>query len=404
MSVVSTLSSKNKDNARNASIVAFALDDATTHQLEQSFDQLGVAADAYVARGGIDALISHLGRVEKSPKRLIVDISGIGEPLAALDRLAQACDPSVMVYVLGESNDVTLYRALLQAGVRDYRYKPLTVDALRAWLDDREGSFVRKARSGKVIAVVGTRGGVGVTSVAACLARQLVEGKGLRRITYLDTDFYGGTGSTLLGVAPNHALPDVLQNIDRIDPDFLERTLTSKDGHLFVLAANQNFSDVPATENALMGELLAVLSQHYHYVVVDLHSPGGALANEVFSHADIACVLSDRSVHSAKVLASLLLHLEARPTPPTTHVLINSPRAPVRGRVDSKEFEKAISRPVALDIPYDGKLPGLAEDLGEPLAAGSELARAVEKLTRLLTGEQMPGKSSRVARWFKRSA
>jgi pilus assembly protein CpaE len=309
-----------------------------------------------------------------------------------------------MVYVLGESNDVTLYRALLQLGVRDYRYKPLTVDALRAWLDDRDGSLVRKARSGKVIAVTGTRGGVGVTSVAACLARQLTEGKGMRRVIYLDMDFYGGTASTLLGVAPNHAWPDVVQNVDRIDPSFLERMLTSKDGRLFVLAANQSYSDVLAVESGLMDELLGVLSQHFHYVVVDLRNPGGALANEVFSRADIACVLSDRSVHSARALSSLLQHLEARPTPPTMHVLINASRAPIRGRVESKEFVQAIARPVALEIPYDGKWPGLAEDLGEPLASASELAKAVAKLGRMLTGEQMPGASSRVVRWFKRSA
>lgn len=404
MSVVSAIGGKNKDGARSASLVVFAVDENSAHELAQSLDQLGVT-DAYVARGSIDAAISHLGKVEKSPQRLIVDISGEGQPLLALDRLAGACEPSVQVYVLGESNDVTLYRSLLQAGVRDYRYKPLTVDALRSWLGDHDGSLVRKARSGKIIAVTGTRGGVGVTSVAACLASQLTAGKGMRRVVYLDMDFYGGTGSTLLGMPANHALPEVLQNIDRIDPQFLERTLSSKDGRLFVLAANQNYSDAFAMESDMMGRLLGVLSQHFHYVVVDLHNPGGALANDVFSHADMACLLSDRSVHSARVLTRLMHHVEARQNPPALHVLVNASRTPVKGQVSAKEFAQAISRPVALDIPYDGKLPGLAEDLGEPLAAGSELAKAVDKLARMLTGEQAQGgAAAKMARWFRRSA
>lgn len=404
MSVVSAIGGKNKDGARSASLVVFAVDETSAHELAKSISQLGIT-DAYVARGSIDAAISHLAKVEKSPQRLIVDISGEDQPLRALDRLAEACDPSVQVYVLGESNDVTLYRSLLQAGVRDYRYKPLTVDALRSWLGDQDGSLVRKARSGKIIAVTGTRGGVGVTAVAACLASQLTAGKSMRRVAYLDMDFYGGTGSTLLGMPANHALPEVLQNIDRIDPQFLERTLSSKDGRLFVLAANQNYSDAFAMESDMMGRLLGVLSQHFHYVVVDLHNPGGALANEVFSHADMACLLSDRSVHSARVLTRLMLHIEARQNPPALHVLVNASRTPVKGQVDTKEFAQAISRPVALDIPYDGKLPGLAEDLGEPLAAGSELAKAVDKLTRMLTGEQARGgAAAKMARWFRRSA
>jgi pilus assembly protein CpaE len=404
MSVVSTLGGKHKDDARSASVVAFLVDETSVRSLAQAIEQLG-AGDAHVARGSIDAAISHLSRVEKSPKRLIVDISGLEHPLIALDRLAEACDPSVRVYVLGESNDVTLYRALLQAGVRDYRYKPLTVDALRSWLSDQDGSFVRRARTGKVIAVTGTRGGVGVTSVAVCLARHLTAGKGLRRVAYLDMDIYGGTGASLLGIPSNHALAEILQNIDRIDPQFLERTLTSKDGRLFVLAANQNYSDAFAMESGMMGSLLGVLAQHFHYVVVDLHSPGGALANEVFSHADMACLLADRSVHSARILTRLILHIEARQNPPAVHVLLNSPRAPARGRVGAKEFAVAISRPLALDIPYDGKLPGLAEDLGEPLGSGSELSMAVNKLARMLTGElARGGAGARMARWFRRSA
>ncbi|HUH58529.1 MAG TPA: pilus assembly protein CpaE [Candidimonas sp.] len=404
MSVVSAIGGKNKDGARSASLVAFAVDDTSAHELAQAIRQLGVP-DAYVARGGIDAAIDHLGKVDKSPQRLIVDISGEDRPLLALDRLAGACEPSVQVYVLGESNDVTLYRSLLQAGVRDYRYKPLTVDALRSWLGDQDGSLVRKARSGKIIAVTGTRGGVGVTSVAAFLASQLTAGKGMRRVAYLDMDFYGGTGSTLLGMPANHALPEVLQNIERIDPQFLERTLSSKDGRLFVLAANQNYSDAFAMESGMMGRLLGVLSQHFHYVVVDLHNPGGTLASEVFSHADMACLLSDRSVHSARALTRLMPHIEARQNPPALHVLVNAPRAPAKGQVNIKEFAQAISRPVALDIPYDGKLPGLAEDLGEPLAAGSELAKAVDKLTRMLTGEHAQGgAAAKMARWFRKSA
>jgi Flp pilus assembly CpaE family ATPase len=101
----------------------------------------------------------------------------------------------------------------------------------------------------------------------------------------------------------------------------------------------------------------------------------------------------------------LILHIEARQNPPAVHVLLNSPRAPARGRVGAKEFAVAISRPLALDIPYDGKLPGLAEDLGEPLGSGSELSMAVNKLARMLTGElARGGAGARMARWFRRSA
>lgn len=405
MSVISALGGKSKDDMLNASLVAFVADEAGKQELEKSLSQLGVS-DSHVARGSIDAVIAYLGRVEKSPQRLIVDISGIDKPMAALDRLAEACDPSVKVYVLGDTNDVNLYRALLQAGVCDYRFKPLTVDALRTWINHEDGQSVRQARSGKVVAVAGTRGGVGVTSVAAHLARYLTAGNGLRRVVYLDMDAYGGAGSTLLGVPSNHALSELLRDIDRVDPEFLQRTLTTNDGRLFVLASNLAYADAFTPDAGAISQLLEVLSQHFHYVVVDLPEAGGMVANEVLGLASMVCVVSDRSVHSARALTRLVLHVQARANAPVLHVLTNSAHAPVRGRVGTQEFSKAVSHPIALDIPYDGKLPVLAEDLGEPLPASSEMARAVGKLARMLTGElAREGRAkSKVAGWLRRSA
>ena len=84
----------------------------------------------------------------------------------------------------------------------------------------------------------------------------------------------------------------------------------------------------------------------------------------------------------------------------------SGPRGPGRGRVDAREFAQAVSHPIVLEIPYDGKAPSLAEDLGEPLPANSELSRAIARLARLLTGEtaQGAGAASKVVRWLRRTA
>lgn len=405
MSIASAFGGKHKEDARNASFVAFVADDASTQEVQQVVTHLGIP-NALVARGGIDAAIDHLGHVEKPPQRLVVDISGIDLPLLALGRLADACDPSVQVYVLGDQNDVRLYRTLLQAGVHDYLVKPLTTEALRNWLEDQDGHSVRKVRSGKIIAITGTRGGAGTTTIAAQLATHLTLGKGLRRVAYVDMDLYGSAGSTRLGMTSNHALSEVLQNIDKVDLQFLERMLTSKDGRLFLLASNQGYNDVVTAQPGAMAQLLDVLSQHFHYVVVDLHEPGGAIANEVFSQAHMVCVVSDRSVHSARALTRLMLHIEARPNAPVLYLLVNTPRVPVNGRVDTSEFAKAISHSIALEIPYDGKSPSLAEDLGEPLKASGALAKGVSKLARILTGDSEQGARVRAkaVRWLWRAA
>src|SRR5690554_1427152 len=108
MAVISTIGGGGKGDGRSVSLAAFAVDETGRQGLEQSLAQLGVSG-SHVARGGIDAVIAYLGKTEKPPQRLIVDISGLDNPMAALDKLAEACDPSVKVFVLGDKNDVNLY-------------------------------------------------------------------------------------------------------------------------------------------------------------------------------------------------------------------------------------------------------------------------------------------------------
>src|SRR5690606_17696775 len=202
----------------------------------------------------------------------------------------------------------------------------------------------------------------------------------------------------------NHALSEVMQNIDRIDPQFLERTLTTKDSRLFLLAAGQAYPDDFAPDPDTISQLLEVLVQHFHYVIIDLRQAGGAVANQIFSQAHIACVISDHSVHSARTLERLILHIQSRASAPALHVVLNTPRAPARGQISGAEFAKAVAHPITLAIPYDRRHPGLAEDLGEPLNKGSQLAKAVDRLSRMLTGELKPGTAGAGRGWFRRRA
>ena len=77
-------------------------------------------AKAHVQRGTIDDAIELLKKLDRSPRQLIVDVSGSAMPISDLARLSDVCDPSVAVVVVGDRNDVDLYRSLLGAGVQDF--------------------------------------------------------------------------------------------------------------------------------------------------------------------------------------------------------------------------------------------------------------------------------------------
>lgn len=381
--------SKNRDDTQHISFLGF-VNDATSENELTRFLKTTVLGGAVVERGTIRTAIHWLHKSGvRSPQRLLVDISGVTNVLDELDELANACEPSVQVYVIGDRNDVGLYRSLLQRGVQDYIVKPISTELLRRSLGDGSDAAdsVRQVRNGRVIAITGTRGGVGVTSLAAHLARELAGEGGRRRVAYLDLNPYDGNGASLLGLAGGNALIDVLGNVGHLDPQYLDRTLNTRDNRLYTLCAELEYAETFAPDDKALTDLLNVLSQHFHYVILDVPSGGGSLANEAFANAGLACVVTDQSVHSARTLTRLMHHIQGRVRPPITHIILNQSRTPARGAVHTRDFTAALEWPVEVSIGFDGQAPLMAENLGDPLPPRSEFGRGVKSLAGLLTGD-----------------
>ena len=375
--------SKNrKKESRNLAFAGFVQDAANEEELSR-FLKAATLGNIHVSRGGVDDAIAFLLKAERGPQRLLVDISGSQGPLDDLDRLADACDPSVQVYVVGDRNDVGLYRNLLQRGVRDYLVKPLNPELLKRTLEEESP---RQSRHGKIIAVGGTRGGVGASSVAAQLARRLAEETGRRRVAFVDLDVYGGSGPAMLGLAGGDALLQVMESGEQFDPQALDRTLLTKDERLYVLASELPYHDVFRPEEGVLGNLLDSLAQLFHYIVLDVPFRGGPLVTEALEHSNIVCIVTDFSIYSARSLGRMAQMVQDRPRPPTLYAISNCPRSNDKENVPQSEFNKTVVVPIALHIPYDARGPLRAENLGEPLSERSEFAKAIAQLSGLLTG------------------
>src|SRR5690242_9783616 len=166
-------------------LLAFVADRQTKTDVEESLAPLALA-DSPVMRGGIVKAIQFLAS-ERSPETLIVDISGVEMPAARIQELAEVCEPGVTVIAIGDHNDIALYRDLMHAGVHDYIVKPVAPQALAEALDLRPGQAGAPIshRLAKLVALVGARGGVGTTTVAANLAWYLANRQN-RRVALLD--------------------------------------------------------------------------------------------------------------------------------------------------------------------------------------------------------------------------
>ncbi len=159
-------------------------------------------------RGDIRAATRYFEKASPA-QALIVDISGVDNPQAALDDLARVCPPDVRVFVIGDNADIGFYRLLVHdLGVTEYLPKPLTRDVvLRLLLPHLGGGRTARTRwrrlraGGHLVAVCGARGGVGTSSMALNLAYEIMDTvKG--HVALVDLHVQGGEVALMLSVRP----------------------------------------------------------------------------------------------------------------------------------------------------------------------------------------------------------
>ena len=143
-----------------------------------------------------------------SPNILLVDLSESGDPLSDINSLAEVCEPGTVVIAMGQVNDVRLYRDLIVSGLQDYLLKPFSPEQLRDVLSQAQAVLnAPKAEDGTSekphvsTAVIGTRGGVGASTIATSLA-WLMSNEKERLTALLDLDIHFGTGALALDVEP----------------------------------------------------------------------------------------------------------------------------------------------------------------------------------------------------------
>jgi pilus assembly protein CpaE len=259
-------------------------------------------AQGTVMRGGIAKAVEYLGQ-HRSPHILIVDISGIDLPVSRINELAEVCEPGVAVVAIGNRNEIGLYRDLLQAGVADYVVKPLNTQLLAKALASgraRTGDArpIHK-KLGTMVAFVGTRGGVGTTTLAVNMAWYLANRQS-RRVALVDLDLQNGDCALALDIKPNSGLREALSNPLRIDNTLLERVMTPVGERLFVLGSEEPLTEDLHFTAVAVETLVSALREQFHYVILDVPRIPAAPYRRALEIADFRVMVADQTLRSVR--------------------------------------------------------------------------------------------------------
>src|SRR6202051_4484789 len=176
-----------------------------------------------IQMGGMAAAVEAY-RTAPTPNVIILETEGRNDILAGLDQLATVCDSGTRVIVIGRLNDVALYRELVRRGVSDYVIAPVgTIDIVRSVCNLFSAPEAKAV--GRIIAVVGAKGGVGASTLAHNIAFSIARDLMLDSV-WTDTDLAFGTAGLDYNQDPAQGIADAVFSPDRVDTAFIDRLLS----------------------------------------------------------------------------------------------------------------------------------------------------------------------------------
>ncbi len=378
-------------------VLVFVRDEDSEATLRQSFSNLNIRDTRFVT-GNIDTAVTALGQ-QPSPRLLIVDISDVADPLARVNELANVCEPNTDVVAIGDRNDIVLYRNLKQAGVAEYFFKPLVSDVVtRACNSILNGTTTPlTTRTGKLVFMLGVRGGVGSTTIAVNTAWQLAETR-QRWVMLLDLDLQNGDSALQLDAVPSHALREAVEHPERVDKLFLERAVIPVEHRIDLLASLEPLGEPIAYNKTAVLTLLTNLLQRYRYVFVDLPASAAAQLLRVLHVPSLCVLVSDGTLASARDAARWVEWMGANTPERTMLYVLNQDGAP--NALPQSEILRAVGRAPDIIVPYDKEIAA-ASILGvKGTQKCAALKRGLAPLLRQLSGEQVTMRSSLLKRIF----
>jgi pilus assembly protein CpaE len=373
------------ETVETAAAVQSAGEDRRLHKAHLKIQMGGIAAAIEAYKGS------------PTPNVVVIETENRGdEILSGLDSLSEVCDAGTRVVVIGHLNDVVLYRELVRRGVSDYLITPIgTIDVVRSICGLFSAPDAKPV--GRVIAVVGAKGGVGASSVAHNLAWAVAREAQLDTVV-VDLDLGFGTAGLDYNQDPPQGVADAVFSPDRIDNAFIDRLLSKCTDHLGLLAAPATLDRVYDFAAEAFDPIVDSLRATVPCIVLDVPHQWSGWTKKTLIGADDILIVAGPDLANLRNTKNLLDLLKAaRPNDRRPRYCLNQVGMAKRPEIKAADFAKALEDEPTAIIPFEPQLFGTAANNGQmiaELASSHKVAEMFRLLAQNLTG-RIDTKSSR---------
>jgi pilus assembly protein CpaE len=349
---------------------------------------------------------------QSTPDVVIVSMDSDQSKALALISTLHGEAPDLPILVISARGDGNAILQALRSGAREFLTAPVVLEELlkalkrispRQSSDSSSGSHAgngRGATQSLVVSVLGSRGGVGCTTLAvnlgACLAREPNA-----NVALVDLDMALGDADVALDMASDYTLVDVAMNIDKIDMQFLRRSLVKHACGLHVLPHPMQLEDAGVIQPEHLQRLVGLLRASYSHLVLDLSKSFSGCDVTALRLSDVILLVGQIELSSLRNLVRMnaSLHHEAE-LAEKTQIVLN--RVGGENDISLEKAEEILGKQIYWQIPNDYKVVSEARTQGAPLvsyAPKSKVHQSILGLAMALIGKKVKPVKEKRSGW-----
>jgi pilus assembly protein CpaE len=356
------------------------------------------------------------GRVDSSgagPDIVVVDLrADASSGMAAIERL-RATQPSVAIFAIASTAEPDLILQAMRAGANEFfPWVPGGATTASRSMEESFHGAVRRTAARRDAASAGSRppcvthvflgakGGAGTTTVSVNCAVELAR-LTKRPTVIVDLKQCLGEVALFLGVRPRFTVLDAIENLHRLDKDFLKELVSKHKSGLDILAGSEQFDRPNQQDAGAIEELLRVLTRVYDFVVIDAGNMISSVVVSGLYAADTVFLVTNPdvpSIRNAQRLVDRVRQLGAGSE--RIKILLN--RTSENLLIAPKQIETALGYGIHHSFSSDYRTVSTALNSGVPLALtnGSDLSTEFSNFTRHLLGQHEEAKEPEKRRAF----
>jgi pilus assembly protein CpaE len=320
-----------------------------------------------------------------APDIVMVDARGdASSAMASIERMRAAL-PAAGVFAVANVADPTLIVQAMRAGANEFFTWPPDEEALHGAIRRtaaRRENVQNTRPPATTLVFFGAKGGAGTTTVSVNCGVELAR---LSKKATIIVDLKPGLGEValFLGVRPRYSVLDAIDNLHRLDREFLRELVVKHKSGLEILGGSDQFDRPAAADGGAIEEVFRMLARQYEYIVVDAGSQVNSCTVAALYTADQMFLVANPDVPSVRNAQRLLDRVrQLGACGDRVRVLLNRAAEPYP--IPPKQIESALGHPIHHTFPSDYKTVSTALNSGVPLAltGDSDIASQFDSFTR----------------------